>query len=138
MAFQDVRSPMTGHGVLLEITPGQGAAAASVARRAVSAVLTEVRVDADVADDLLLVTSELVTNAVEHTEGIASLRLERSSRGLLLRVHDQGGGLPEVRNGDTRSIGGRGLRLVEALTTDWGCVEDANGKYVWAEFALDS
>ncbi|SEG91050.1 Histidine kinase-like ATPase domain-containing protein [Thermomonospora echinospora] len=88
--------------------------------------------------DATLIVSELVTNAVEHTRsgrpgGTFTLTVERRpDAGALVEIEDQGG--PEVFGLPTRGReGGRGLTLVEALTTAWGVKGDQTGRTVWAE-----
>jgi anti-sigma regulatory factor (Ser/Thr protein kinase) len=85
--------------------------------------------------DGLLVVSELVANAVRH--GHAPVRLEVTGEPgrVMVEVHDAAGGGPVRHRPDDE--GGRGLHLVTALATNWGCArhDDGHGKYVWAELA---
>lgn len=87
-------------------------------------------------DDVLLVSSELVTNAVRATGSVA-VQLRIAGPSLYVEVWDGVPGVPEVRPLDGDAEGGRGLRLVEALATRWGvCRPQAGGKVVWAELPL--
>ncbi|WP_405798365.1 ATP-binding protein [Streptomyces sp. NBC_01506] len=91
---------------------------------------------ADALDDVLLVSSELVTNAVRGTDLVA-FQLRIAGRSLYVEVWDRAPGVPEVNHADTDAEDGRGLRLVEALATRWGvCRPRAGGKVIWAELPL--
>lgn len=83
------------------------------------------------------VASELVANAAEHGSGTVVLALERGAGNLLVRVWDDGPGLPRVlpyRPGLSEK--GLGLRLVRQLSTHWGAATDEAGKWVWARIAM--
>lgn len=87
--------------------------------------------------DALLITSELVTNAVIHTGGGCSLNatFDAPRRWLRVEVVDSSPvGLPPVALAD-RSVGsgGRGLPLVSVLATRWGYTPNGTGKSVWFE-----
>jgi anti-sigma regulatory factor (Ser/Thr protein kinase) len=118
--------------LFLELPSDHGAA--SVARRGVSAVLDVASLPGELAYDILLVTSELVTNAIEHGGTPVHLELRVSRDRVVLRVHDRGEGLPCLRKSDPSTERSRGLRLVEALAEKWGYEEQDRGKHVWAEF----
>ena len=80
-----------------------------------------------------LVISELVSNAVLHsgTEIEVELRLDEQDR-LILRVHDDGDGVPAIVPPDHRTIGGVGLDLVSRVAQSWGVTPDPRGgKDVW-------
>lgn len=93
----------------------------------------------DVAtDDVVLVTSELVTNALVHAAGAFSVSLVASDGIVTLEVTDRGGGEPAVRPLSRDDAGGRGLLIVAGLCRKWGVrPAPAGGKTVWAEFAPD-
>ncbi|MFI7140106.1 SpoIIE family protein phosphatase [Streptomyces massasporeus] len=86
-------------------------------------------------DTVLLLVSELVTNAVRFAEGPVTVRLIRAGNGLLCEVGDSGNGRPRLRRGDLLDNGGRGLSIVHRLTTRWGVRWTDTGKVVWAEVA---
>lgn len=89
-----------------------------------------------VLDDALLVSSELVTNAIRGADLVA-VQLRLAERSLYVEVWDGAPGVPEVAHADAEDEEGRGLRLVEALATRWGvCRPRAGGKVVWAEMPL--
>jgi anti-sigma regulatory factor (Ser/Thr protein kinase) len=85
--------------------------------------------------DALLATSELVSNALEHGHGalevLARFHLER---GLLrVEVSDSSSDVPRPREQLPTCLGGRGLRLVAAVSSDWGWTPNERGKTVWFE-----
>ncbi|MFE7775104.1 SpoIIE family protein phosphatase [Streptomyces sp. NPDC057445] len=88
-------------------------------------------------DIVLLVVSELVTNAIAHTQGEVRLELTLSADRLRIAVNDASPRSP-VKPADVnwQATGGRGLLIVEATTTAWGAVPLSGGKQVWAEIPL--
>jgi anti-sigma regulatory factor (Ser/Thr protein kinase) len=107
----------------------------------VRAALASVHVGGWSLEDGLLVASELVTNAVEHSgcAGAHRLNVEIGRRGNNLRisVHDPGlsGAAAEPVEGVNPGPGGRGLRIVELLSARWGS-ERPDGYRVWAELPV--
>jgi anti-sigma regulatory factor (Ser/Thr protein kinase) len=83
-----------------------------------------------------LVVSEVVTNAVIHGRSDAELVLERTPTALRISVTDHGDGLTQ-RQKTGRSDGGRGLLIVEALSSRWGTEPRDGGNCVWAELAIE-
>jgi anti-sigma regulatory factor (Ser/Thr protein kinase) len=86
--------------------------------------------------DVLLATSELVTNAFEHGDRPRCLELAYAEGRLTLRVHDTGSLLPELRAPSPAEARSRGLVLVQALSEDWGFERCPGGKFVWAVFRI--
>ncbi|MFJ5643995.1 SpoIIE family protein phosphatase [Streptomyces sp. NPDC093223] len=84
-------------------------------------------------DNAVLLTSELVTNAVRFATGPVTVRLIRSGHGLLVEVGDTGNGRPRLSRGGLFDDAGRGLHVVHKLTTRWGVRWTDAGKVVWAE-----
>ena len=111
--------------------------AAATARRATAAQLD--RWERDVLrPDAELLVSELVTNAVLHSSGDVSLTLAVADGMLEVGVTDLGPRLPPQRGPGERpggppwtAEGGRGLRLVDRLSIEWGVATLARGKQVW-------
>ncbi|MEV0576107.1 MULTISPECIES: ATP-binding protein [unclassified Streptomyces] len=90
------------------------------------------------AEDVLLVVSELVTNACLHADGPDELRIARSSKALRVEVADGGAGQPAPRTPHRAGRpGGHGMFIVQRLCLDWGVVRVPGepGKTVWAELA---
>ena len=101
------------------------------ARRQVQAALRAWAVPADPADVVLL-TSELVTNAVRHAAGLVITLVVSSSRGQVrVDVHDTSGVLPEVADIPADAESGWGLHLVASLADEWGYYRTPAGKAVY-------
>ncbi|WEV29661.1 SpoIIE family protein phosphatase [Streptomyces sp. 71268] len=95
----------------------------------------------DVVDDAVVLTSELVTNAVVHAGTAADVACMRTDTGVRVEVGDR---YPErevplqsagVQFGSPDREGGRGLLLCAALASRWGVEYTATNKQVW--FQLD-
>jgi anti-sigma regulatory factor (Ser/Thr protein kinase) len=94
---------------------------------------------AELADTAELLASELVSNAIRasgrlRTAGSPVVRLWVTSDGesLVIRVWDAGDEMPVRREAGPGDDSGRGLMIIDALSTDWGCYPEADGKIVWA------
>ncbi len=88
------------------------------------------------AEDVLLVVSELVTNACLHAEGPDELLLACDNKVIRVEVSDRGSGQPAPRTPHRAGRpGGHGMFIVQRLCLDWGVVRAAGrpGKTVWAE-----
>jgi anti-sigma regulatory factor (Ser/Thr protein kinase) len=88
------------------------------------------------AEDVLLVVSELVTNACLHAEGPDELWIACDSKVLRIEVSDRGAGQPAPRTPHRAGRpGGHGMFIVQRLCLDWGVVRtpEVAGKTVWAE-----
>ncbi|WPO73357.1 MULTISPECIES: ATP-binding protein [unclassified Streptomyces] len=88
------------------------------------------------AEDVLLVVSELVTNACLHAEGPDELWLSCDGKVLRIEVSDRGAGQPAPRTPHRAGRpGGHGMFIVQRLCLDWGVVRTPGGvgKTVWAE-----
>lgn len=96
-------------------------------------------VDEPLAETLILLVSELVTNAVVHTGCPAVLRLslpgaEAAEEAIVrLEVADRSDRAPVPRCVDGESTGGRGLALVDGLADRWGWSAEGAGKRIWCE-----
>lgn len=84
-------------------------------------------------DDAIIVVSELVTNALVHGRPPRFLHLVLQSEGLLIDVADGSPAAASAVDPNGR-VGGRGLRIIDALSAAWGSEANstgASGKRVW-------
>ena len=86
-----------------------------------------------VLEQLDLVVSELVGNAARHGgSGRVELHVEVLAREVRVGVSDSAAGRPVVRQVGPEEENGRGMLLVEHLTSTWGVLAEPPGKQVWA------
>lgn len=90
----------------------------------------------DARDIAVLLTDELVTNAVLHAGGNFTLTAEMGYHILRVAVADASPIAPSVLVQDPEREHGRGMAIVEALATDWGTERGDTGKTVWFELDL--
>lgn len=88
------------------------------------------------ADDALLLLSETLTNAVQHSEGPIGLHLHRTATDLTVEVSDPSPQLPQPRVAVEEAESGRGLILVRALAAGWGVRPTDEGKTTWFTLKL--
>jgi anti-sigma regulatory factor (Ser/Thr protein kinase) len=94
-------------------------------------------------DDVLLLVTELVTNAVIHA-GVGpdrQLRMElaRWPRRIRVEVTHPGNGSGHHRaDPSPDTLGGWGLVLVDQIADRWGIIHGANGTCVWFELRSDA
>jgi anti-sigma regulatory factor (Ser/Thr protein kinase) len=106
-------------------------AAAAAARSQVRALIGawDVPVDPSIA---MLLTSELVTNAIRHERsGTIRIVVSRSWDQLRVDVHDTAQAMPVPMDAAADEEAGRGLMLVDALASDWGSYRTDAGKAVY-------
>lgn len=98
----------------------------------------------DQIDCAELIVSELVTNAVKNSGGPGAyppsevgVQLRLAGAGLSIEVWDRGAGSPVIAEPALDDEGGRGLLLVQAMSTRLGVQRSpVGGKIVWAELTL--
>ncbi len=107
---------------------------AAAARRFVEAELRGQGWSANDIDTALLLTSEVVTNAVVHARTALVVQLELSRDRIRVDVDDQGMGVAVLGSAGVDDVGGRGLQIVDALADRWGDERRAGGRHrVWFE-----
>ena len=104
--------------------------AAMLARRHVRGVLQKWALD-DLIDPVMLLTSEVVTNALLHSGTTITVRLARAGAGVRVSVEDGSTMVPVRRRHSTTASTGRGVQLLASIATDWGSKPLDDGKVVW-------
>ncbi len=114
-----------------------GLGAAKAARAVIETTMRAWRVPVD-RDVAVLLTSELVTNAVTHgarpapeARGFVTLAITCTAARLRVDVHDGCGDLPLLESPPAEAETGRGLMLVTSLSAEWGFYRTAQGKAVY-------
>jgi hypothetical protein len=118
--------------VSLDLVPSL--VAPRVARSAIKELLDES--PGDFVADAVLLTSELVTNAVLHTEAAftVSAQFDPTVKSLRVEVADASTFVPTVPPlTPEATIGGHGLRIVAAIARRWGVSSTERGKVIWFE-----
>jgi anti-sigma regulatory factor (Ser/Thr protein kinase) len=92
---------------------------------------------APIADDIILIVSELVTNSLRARAQSVSVRLRRLHDSIEIHVQDNGEGWPTLQSPTESDLHGRGLVIVGALSSEWGVTACSNDETaVWAKVAL--
>jgi anti-sigma regulatory factor (Ser/Thr protein kinase) len=84
----------------------------------------------ELVDAAELMACELATNCVRHARTDFELAI-RSDCQIRIEVRDTGQGEPRPRSPTPREPSGRGLRIVEAMSSTWGVIPSPSGKTVW-------
>ena len=94
----------------------------------------------DIRDSVSLMVSELATNALVHAAGGFVVSVERSDGAVLVSISDRGEGTPVLQAPPSSEPHGRGLRIVDKLSDEWGIspLSDGGrrGKTVWFRMFL--
>jgi anti-sigma regulatory factor (Ser/Thr protein kinase) len=96
------------------------------------------------ADDAEIITSELVTNAVQHVRDdgtgtiVVTLARVLNPAAVTVVVSDSSSQGPIRRDTSADSDRGRGLQIVEALSAHWGWRQEDGGKAVFAVLAREA
>ena len=111
-----------------------GEAAATVAREAIR----ESACGLERLDDLVLLVSELTTNAVLHAGGAQELAFHRSRGAVVIALTDRSvTSAPAVGRLGTSSPTGRGMAIIDSISDHWGVSLAGSSKTVWCEVLLD-
>ena len=107
----------------------------ATARAFVARTLSSHQIGADY-DAATLLTSEIVTNAIQHTKsgvdgGTVTIVVIDVPHGVLVEIIDDGSAGTPVVKGDLYAAEGHGLFLVQHLAAQWGYLRDPAGTTVW-------
>ncbi len=121
----------------IDLPPERSAAAQ--ARRFAREVSASWGLLPEVIDDVELLVSELVTNAVLHAHSAARLTIEHFDDRIRVTVADSSAAPPRLRDYGPEAATGRGVFLVDRLAHQWGVeTDDDAGKRVWFEVAVEN
>ncbi|MFI6451008.1 ATP-binding protein [Streptosporangium amethystogenes] len=119
------------------------ARSAGAARRWVLGILDGHPTTAETLETLELLVSEVVTNAVLHSDsagpdGLITVRVGLGDGLVQVDVIDDGSAtsVPAIRTTDDDSLSGRGLSWVDRLACAWGADHDEVGGAVWFRLAI--
>ena len=120
-------------GMQLHIPLPEGPEAASVARAKVRGIVAEWGLHRPV-DDLMVIVSELVTNAFRYGKSPIVLHLTLEDGHIIVGVQDtEPDALPTPQEAQDHEPTGRGLRLISAMASHWGWEKAGTQKVVWAQ-----
>jgi anti-sigma regulatory factor (Ser/Thr protein kinase) len=88
----------------------------------------------DLVDAAELMVSELATNCVQHAQTDFEITI-RAREQVRIEVRDTYHGQPQVQSPPPQAPSGRGLRIVQEISDEWGIIPSSSGKTVW--FALN-
>jgi anti-sigma regulatory factor (Ser/Thr protein kinase) len=101
------------------------------ARRFANDAMQGHELDPDLERDVVLLVSELVTNAVRYAGGATELRIDVDDRSVRVEVVDPEPTPARPLPPDPWASSGRGLQLVQELAGEWGQSGVNGGKVVW-------
>jgi anti-sigma regulatory factor (Ser/Thr protein kinase) len=84
-------------------------------------------------DTVALLVTELVTNAILHARTPLQLTLVPGPNLVRISVEDESSEQPTLQRYEADAVTGRGLALVEQLSSSWGVDGTESGKVVWCE-----
>lgn len=122
--------PNWSHDAAFAATP----TSASAARAFVSQHLVDHRL-LHLLEPVRLVVSELATNALVHGRTPITVTLSQQDDAVRVMVSDDAEWVASRGQDQDLPAGGRGLGIVQVLSRDWGVVDGAGSKTVWASFA---
>jgi anti-sigma regulatory factor (Ser/Thr protein kinase) len=124
--------------VSVELELRRGVEAPAIARAAVGELCEHAGLVGARRQTLQLLVSEVVTNAVLHSNGPAATPIRLSARASddVVRVEVDDGGRGFTPGSAARARGGWGLQIVQKEARQWG-IEDMDGTRVWFELARE-
>lgn len=87
--------------------------------------------DRDLADMVVLMASELLTNVIVHTNAEPTLTVSVDGARVRVAVQDDDPRSPILQPLDVRRPRGNGLRIIDAWAEAWGTEPTTDGKIVW-------
>jgi len=125
----------------LQLALPRNVEAPAEARSAVSGLCAELGLNGSLRQTLILLVSEVVSNAVLHSRGPSDAGIGLSAvigeDVVRVTVTDAGSGFTPLRRDPSRADGGYGLYLVDSAASRWG-VDPSGPTSVWFELELDA
>ena len=115
----------------LDVTLPADPRSAREARRLAQRCCHRAGLPEDVVDTTVLLTSEVVTNAVVHGRSEPRLRVRAGAGDVHVEVEDDNDRLPVLQDSDDDALSGRGLGMLRDESTAWGVRATELGKVVW-------
>jgi anti-sigma regulatory factor (Ser/Thr protein kinase) len=125
-------APSSGEETVRTVLPAVAPSVAA-ARRFVAAAMRRHEAQPEMIDTACLLTSELVTNALVHAGSRVELAVSTLGRGIRVEVGDASRATAQPRAIGAEAVAGRGLHIVEAMSSRWGTNAAGAGKRVWFE-----
>ena len=113
------------------------ASSVGASRRFLVGVLRSWRMPEVVGGDAELLASELSTNALLHADSAFTVIVRYDGATVRVEVGDGSRAVPALRAPRVDDPNGRGIMLVEALSSAWGVTPTLEGKRVWFEVPAD-
>lgn len=122
-----------GEGIVRMFVPTRPAVRA--VRAFVDTTMRAWGADRLVREDAGIVASELATNALIHAQSPFSVSITRTAGGAKVAVRDASSVVPRLVSSNAQSLSGRGIAMIEALSSSWGIRDETDGKTVWVELS---
>ena len=113
------------------VSLGASTSSAAAARHFARSTLDDAGWESEAAERVELLVSEVVTNAVLHARSGPVVTIDLTTDVVRITVEDDSPMPPMVRASAPDSAGGRGMILVDLLSSDWGTSPSDGGKLVW-------
>lgn len=120
-----------GVGPRREVQVDHGPQGPGQARAAVQGWASDIGLG-PIGDDVLLIVSELVTNAVRYGKPPVCVSVRADEQTVTVGVADAASERPKMRTPDDDAESGRGLLLMSLLSAEFGVRPEGSGKVVWA------
>lgn len=91
---------------------------------------------AELRDVAVLLTNELVTNALVHGDGRFSLEIDLGRDAIVVAVSDRSPDVPQVLHPSGEREHGRGMAIIDSLASTWGTDRQPTHKVVWFELSM--
>ena len=112
------------------------ASAVPFARDQLTRAMAEWGLVGEAGEPTQLVVTELVSNAIDHAYPPIQLTVSFPGESVRVEVHDAAAEPPRLQPHDPWRVRGRGLQMVDALSSRWGWTNDAAGKTIWADVSI--